>query len=61
MDIKTDDTPTIEGLAIRCARLARSLLTWDDSRSALYRGLDLLDEWEMLQQGLPNQRDIEGR
>jgi hypothetical protein len=59
MEIKTDDTPTIDGLARRSALLARGLLTWDDSRAALRRGIKLLTKWEKAQAKLPNQHDTE--
>lgn len=59
MDIKTDDTPTIDGLARRTALLARSLLTWDDSRAALRRGIALLTKMQKAQAKLPNQHTIE--
>ncbi len=59
MDIKTDDTPTVEGMAIRSARLAHTLLTWNDSRAALRRGIALLTKWEKAQKKLPNQHATE--
>jgi len=45
----TDDTPTVDGMARRCAMLARSLLSWDDARMALLQGMGLLRQWERTQ------------
>ncbi len=59
MDTKTDDTPTVEGMAIRSARLAHTLLNWKDARAALRRGTKLLTEWEKAQAKLPNQHATE--
>lgn len=41
--------PTIEDTAVRCAREARSLQTWDHARAALARATELLNEWEKTQ------------